>query len=101
MPEEPGASVATHSGRNMKIDVKKRAAGSCLTNGSTLTCTETPSGVLPLPAFGKRSVFRAGVDYENTPVGDLVRRAQAGNEDAFREIVEHYQSKVFSIIHGI
>ena len=31
----------------------------------------------------------------------LVRRAQAGDETAFREIVESYQSKVFSIIHGI
>src|ERR1039458_8321708 len=27
--------------------------------------------------------------------------AQAGDEAAFREIVEHYQSKVFAIIHGI
>jgi RNA polymerase sigma-70 factor (ECF subfamily) len=31
----------------------------------------------------------------------LVRRAQGGDESAFREIVERYQSKVFSIIHGI
>jgi RNA polymerase sigma-70 factor (ECF subfamily) len=31
----------------------------------------------------------------------LVRRAQSGEEAAFREIVEKYQSKVFSIIHGI
>jgi len=30
-----------------------------------------------------------------------VRRAQSGDEAAFREIVERYQSKVFSIIHGI
>ena len=30
-----------------------------------------------------------------------MRRAQAGDEAAFREIVERYQSKVFSIIHGI
>jgi len=41
------------------------------------------------------------VDYENTPEGSLVRRAQAGDEAAFQEIVERYQSKVFSIIHGI
>jgi len=41
------------------------------------------------------------VDYENTPEGSLVRRAQSGDETAFREIVERYQSKVFSIIHGI
>lgn len=31
----------------------------------------------------------------------LVRRVQAGDETAFREIVERYQSKVFSIIYGI
>lgn len=41
------------------------------------------------------------MDYENTPEGSLVRRAQSGDEIAFREIVERYQSKVFSIIHGI
>ena len=41
------------------------------------------------------------MDYQNTPEGALVQRAQAGDEAAFREIVERYQSKVFSIIHGI
>jgi len=41
------------------------------------------------------------VDYENSQEGALVRRAQAGDEAAFRDIVERYQSKVFSIIHGI
>jgi len=41
------------------------------------------------------------VDYENSQEGALVRRAQSGDESAFREIVERYQSKVFSIIHGI
>lgn len=41
------------------------------------------------------------MDYESTPEGSLVRRAQSGDEAAFREIVEKYQSKVFSIIHGI
>ncbi len=41
------------------------------------------------------------MDYENSQEGALVRRAQSGDEGAFREIVERYQSKVFSIIHGI
>ncbi len=41
------------------------------------------------------------MDYENSQEGALVRRAQAGDEAAFRDIVERYQSKVFSIIHGI
>jgi len=36
-----------------------------------------------------------------SPEVALVRRAQHGEQDAFREIVERYQAKVFSIIHGI
>src|ERR1700733_952110 len=61
----------------------------------------TLSGALPLPAFGTRVATKTRVDYLNTQQGALVRRAQAGEEAAFREIVEKYQSKVFSIIHGI
>jgi RNA polymerase sigma-70 factor, ECF subfamily len=61
----------------------------------------TLTGTLPLPAFGTRTVARTRVDYQNSQEGALVRRAQAGDQAAFREIVEHYQSKVFSIIHGI
>jgi len=61
----------------------------------------TLTGTLPLPAFDTRTVTRTRVDYQNSQEGALVRRAQAGDEGAFREIVEHYQSKVFSIIHGI
>jgi len=59
------------------------------------------TGALPLPAFGSRAAVRKRVDYENSQEGALVRRAQAGDEVAFRDIVERYQSKVFSIIHGI
>ena len=61
----------------------------------------TLTGALPLPAFGNEAAVRSKVDYQNTPEGALVRRAQAGEESAFREIVERYQTKVFSIIHGI
>jgi RNA polymerase sigma-70 factor, ECF subfamily len=61
----------------------------------------TLTGALTLPAFGSKVAVRTRVDYENTPEGALVRRAQNGDETAFREIVERYQSKVFSIIHGI
>ena len=61
----------------------------------------TMTGTLPLPAFGIRTAVRTRVDYQNSQEGALVRRAQSGDEAAFREIVEHYQSKVFSIIHGI
>src|SRR5579862_5077146 len=59
------------------------------------------TGTLRIPVFGSKTANRTRVDYQNTPEGSLVRRAQAGDEAAFREIVERYQSKVFSIIHGI
>jgi RNA polymerase sigma-70 factor (ECF subfamily) len=59
------------------------------------------TGALPLPAFGTRVSAKTRVDYQNTQEGALVRRAQSGDDAAFREIVERYQSKVFSIIHGI
>jgi RNA polymerase sigma-70 factor (ECF subfamily) len=61
----------------------------------------TLTGTVDLPAFGTRVASRTKVDYENTPEAALVRRAQDGDEAAFREIVEKYQAKVFSIIHGI
>jgi RNA polymerase sigma-70 factor, ECF subfamily len=61
----------------------------------------TLTNALPLPAFGPAVEVKGRVDYENTPEGALVRRAQSGDEAAFRELVEKYQSKVFSIIHGI
>jgi hypothetical protein len=47
----------------------------------------TLTGALPLPAFGTKVATKPSVDYENTPEGALVRRAQAGDETAFREIV--------------
>jgi RNA polymerase sigma-70 factor (ECF subfamily) len=41
------------------------------------------------------------VDHKNSEEASLVRRVQARDEMAFREIVERYQAKVFSIIYGI
>jgi len=41
------------------------------------------------------------VDYRKTEEAELVRRVQARDEIAFKEIVERYQSKVYSIIYGI
>lgn len=64
-------------------------------------CMGTLTGALPIPAFGPQVAEKSRVDYQNTQEGALVKRAQAGDETAFREIVERYQSKVFSIIHGI
>jgi len=41
------------------------------------------------------------VEQPVSPEVALVRRAQSGDQAAFRQIVERYQSKVFAIIHGI
>ena len=41
------------------------------------------------------------MDHRNSDEAALVRRVQARDELAFREIVDRYQSKVFSIIFGI
>jgi len=41
------------------------------------------------------------VDHRTSEEAALVRRVQAKDEIAFREIVERYQTKVFSIIYGI
>src|ERR1700678_2853329 len=61
----------------------------------------TMTGAIPFPRFGSKVAAKTKVDYQNTPEGLLVQRAQSGDEAAFRDIVERYQSKVFSIIHGI
>ena len=71
------------------------------------------NGVLPFPvagdlstasdqtARGKGAGTKSRVDYRNSEEALLVRRVQDRDELAFREIVERYQAKVFSIIFGI
>jgi RNA polymerase sigma-70 factor (ECF subfamily) len=59
------------------------------------------SGAIPFPAAGGQSRIKTRVDHKNTEEAALVRRTQSGDELAFREIVDRYQSKVFSIIYGI
>jgi RNA polymerase sigma-70 factor (ECF subfamily) len=59
------------------------------------------TGVLPYPATAPRAKARATVDHKNSEEALLVRRVQKGDELAFREIVDRYQNKVFSIIYGI
>ncbi len=41
------------------------------------------------------------MDHKTSEESDLVRRVQARDEIAFKEIVERHQAKVFSIIYGI
>ena len=50
---------------------------------------------VPFPAVGERTRSRTRVDHKNSEEAALVRRVQARDELAFREIVERYQSKVF------
>ncbi|MEZ5353501.1 MAG: RNA polymerase sigma factor [Bryobacteraceae bacterium] len=58
------------------------------------------SNTLSFPAVsGKVKAKR--VDHNSSEEAALVRRMQSGDEMAFREIVDRYQSKVFSIIYGI
>lgn len=56
---------------------------------------------LPFPAVGAKPRTKTRVDHKHSDEAALVRRVQAGDQMAFREIVERYQSKVFSIIYGI
>jgi RNA polymerase sigma-70 factor (ECF subfamily) len=58
-------------------------------------------GILTIPAAGEETRGRTRLDHKNSEEAMLVRRAQAGDEMAFREVVERYQSKVFSVIYGI
>jgi len=56
---------------------------------------------IPLTDAGRKVRTQARVDYKSTDEAALVRRVQNGDEIAFREVVDRYQAKVFSIIHGI
>jgi RNA polymerase sigma-70 factor (ECF subfamily) len=60
---------------------------------------------IPFPAIEDRTrtetVKKPRVDHKTSDEAALVRRVQARDEMAFREIVERYQAKVFSIIYGI
>lgn len=56
---------------------------------------------IPFPVTGSKAKPKARVDYKNSEEAVLVRRVQQGDEIAFREVVDRYQGKVFSIIYGI
>jgi RNA polymerase sigma-70 factor, ECF subfamily len=59
------------------------------------------SAPIPFPVTGEESRTKDRLDHRTTEEAALVRRVQAKDEMAFREIVERYQSKVYSIIYGI
>ena len=58
-------------------------------------------GVLAFPSSGGKVRTKRRVSHQNPEEAELVRRVQAQDEIAFRELVERYQAKVFSIIYGI
>src|SRR5260370_3754721 len=74
-----------------------------------MRCMGTLTGTLVFPdlqpkgsiSVQPRVAANTRVDYQSGAEGGLVRRAEEGEEAAFREILERRQSKVFSIIHGI
>ena len=60
------------------------------------------TGVLTtIPVTEEKARTRTRVDHRTSEEAILVRRVQAKDEMAFSEIVERYQTKVFSIIYGI
>lgn len=60
------------------------------------------TAALPFPAIAGSEVrAKTKLDHRGTEEAALVRRVQAQDEIAFREVVERYQAKVFSIIYGI
>ncbi|HEY4362852.1 MAG TPA: RNA polymerase sigma factor [Bryobacteraceae bacterium] len=59
------------------------------------------SETLAFPALEGQARAKTRVDHKTSEEAALVRRVQARDEMAFREIVERYQAKVFSIIYGI
>src|SRR5438093_3045511 len=60
------------------------------------------SSTVPFPIVsGEATRATRKLDHRSSEEATLVRRVQAKDELAFREIVERYQAKVFSIIYGI
>lgn len=59
------------------------------------------TATLPVGAVIDTRRAEPKVVYSESPEAQVVRRCQAGDEAAFRQIVEQHRSKVFSIIYGI
>src|ERR1700750_2794833 len=59
------------------------------------------SSTLPFPVVSGEATRATKLDHRSSEEAALVRRVQARDELAFREIVDRYQAKVFSIIYGI
>jgi RNA polymerase sigma-70 factor (ECF subfamily) len=73
-------------------------------NRSTLSAEVTSGSmteVALLPALGQRNRTESCLVRKTNDEAALVRRLQTGDEFAFREVVDRFQSKVFSTICGI
>ena len=67
-----------------------------------LWCMSGLTATLPFPATtGGTTTLPRKLDHRTNDEAALVRRVQAQDEMAFREVVDRYQAKVFSIIYGI
>jgi RNA polymerase sigma-70 factor, ECF subfamily len=64
-------------------------------------CMASASSALPVAGRVAATTAKAKVETQPNSEAALVKRCQAGDEMAFREIVERHQAKVFSIIYGI
>ena len=56
---------------------------------------------LPLATPARTQTARSKVGFKDSAEAELVRQCQAGDQEAFRQIVERHWAKVFSIIYGI
>jgi RNA polymerase sigma-70 factor (ECF subfamily) len=59
------------------------------------------TATLTWPNTGQATAAKTKLEHRGSEEAALVRRVQAQDEMAFREIVDRYQAKVFSIIYGI
>ena len=61
----------------------------------------TATGFPSLSTSRRRQATSFKVAYRDKPEAALIRKCQAGDEEAFKKIVEENQAKVLSIIYGI
>ena len=61
----------------------------------------TAAAALPLAIPARTQTARSKVGFKDSAEAELVRRCQAGDQEAFRQIVERHRAKVLSIIYGI
>lgn len=61
--------------------------------------TTIPRGAYSFVPESRTALIRPRVSFEDTPEAEIVRRAQAGDNQAFTEIIERHQNMVFSVAY--